>query len=115
MTLSGVRMTTGVGRGTRMRQASDRVRGGLAEYTAEAPSGDARSCRIGRDGAGVVVRRGTERSGTRAVRAGAPGTRGQPGRKLSRTVRDALSAFGSRRQMDCQVPSARRPSRTGTV
>ena len=39
----------------------------------------------------------------------------QPGTKLRRTVRVALSAFGSSRQIDCQVPSAIRPPTTGTV
>ena len=34
----------------------------------------------------------------------------QPGRKLSRTVRVALSAFGSSRQIDCHVPSAEPPA-----
>ena len=38
-----------------------------------------------------------------------------PTRKLSRTVRVALSAFGSRRAIDCHVPSASRPPTTGTV
>ena len=39
----------------------------------------------------------------------------QPARKLRRTVRTALSAFGSSRQIDCHVPSASRPPTTGTV
>ena len=39
----------------------------------------------------------------------------QPDTKLSRTVRVALSAFGSSRQIDCHVPSAIRPPTTGTV
>jgi hypothetical protein len=47
---------------------------------------------------------------------GAPSVaRRQPARKLSRTVRLALSAFGSSRQIDCQVPRASRPPSTGTV
>ena len=33
----------------------------------------------------------------------------------SRTVRVGLSPFGSRRQIDCHVPRARRPPTTGTV
>ena len=41
--------------------------------------------------------------------------RSQPGRKPSRTVRVALSAFGSSRQIDCHVPSPIRPPTTGTV
>ena len=39
----------------------------------------------------------------------------QPGRKLSRTVRVAWSSFGSSSATDCQVPSAMRPSTTGTT
>ena len=39
----------------------------------------------------------------------------QPARKLRRTVRVALSGFGSSRQIDCHVPSASRPPTTGTV
>ena len=39
----------------------------------------------------------------------------QPGRKLSRTVRVAWSEFGSSSATDCQVPSAMRPSTTGTT
>ena len=40
---------------------------------------------------------------------------GQPARKLSRTWRVALSALGSSSAIDCHVPSASRPARTGTV
>ena len=39
----------------------------------------------------------------------------EPLTKLSRTVRSALSTFVSTRQIDCQVPSCKRPSSTGTV
>jgi hypothetical protein len=38
-----------------------------------------------------------------------------PSMKLSRTVRSALSAFGSSRQTDCHVPRASRPPITGSV
>src|SRR4051794_4110670 len=40
---------------------------------------------------------------------------GQPARNDNRTLRSGLSTFRSTRQMLCQVPSANRPPRTGTV
>ena len=40
---------------------------------------------------------------------------GQPARKHSRTVRSALSAFGSRSAIDCHVPRAELAADTGTV
>src|SRR3954453_3377287 len=40
---------------------------------------------------------------------------GQPATNDSRTSRSGLSTFRSTRQMLCQVPSANRPPRTGTV
>ena len=44
-----------------------------------------------------------------------PCRRGQPSRKLNRTVRRALSRLVSSRQTDCQVPSCILPATTGTV
>src|SRR5665811_602124 len=38
-----------------------------------------------------------------------------PATKVSRTVRVALSELGSKRAIDCQIPRASRPPRTGTV
>ena len=40
---------------------------------------------------------------------------GYPSTKLSRTILVALSAFGSRRAIDCHVPRASRPATTGIV
>ena len=52
----------------------------------------------------------------RSRRAAEPAAQpAQPATKLRRTVRVALSAFGSSRQIDCHVPSASRPPTTGTV
>ncbi|OLT45152.1 hypothetical protein BJF85_01700 [Saccharomonospora sp. CUA-673] len=47
--------------------------------------------------------------------AGATCRSDQPGRRLNRTRRTGLSTLVSTRQIDCHVPSASRPSSTGTV
>ncbi len=55
-----------------------------------------------------------ERHATAAAVPAAPHV-ASPAMKDSRTVRVGLSPFGSRRQIDCHVPRARRPPTTGTV
>ncbi len=55
-----------------------------------------------------LPRRSASKSATETKQA-------QPGRKLSRTFRSGLSAFVSTSTTLCQVPSAGRPLRTGSV
>ena len=77
----------------------------------------ANGCQCGQDvRSSRKSRRGRHAAHGKATAEG-PSGRGRvyPARNPRSTVRSSLSGFGSSNAIDCQVPSASRPSTTGTV